>query len=399
MGDHGSQFRLHVRSVHAFSEWVLRVPESTQSAPQLGIQLLGHGYWSLRSESLFFKGRIRGGLKPIVTISSSQKAEQPAKRYLRSRRWRISQITISHWLVLVMLSASASAQNASSKSPAPPVGPKSTPALVANPFPQPDLPPAPPAARTPEQLPPRAPQVLWDGKQLSITSENSTLADILAAVRGRTHAVIDIPPGASAERVVAQLGPAPAREVLSSLLSGSNFNYVILASDTDEDAIQSVLLTPRGKADESMTGTAVASASGRRLAPGYAESSRGVVPDTQVEPGSENTTTETTTVVEAAAPSQQPGFEAAAPVSEGVQPPGDTTPQMAAPDAVPVDGAAVPGGDRPSALGIGAAQPATAGASQPASSTPQMVQDLQRMYQQRRQIQIQQNQNVPPSPN
>ena len=94
-------------------------------------------------------------------------------------------------------------------------------------------------------MPPNPPQVPWDGEQLTIKSDNSTLADILAAVRTRTGAGIELPEGGASERVAARLGPGPAREVLSSLLSGSDFDYIIQASDEDPLGIQSVFLTPR----------------------------------------------------------------------------------------------------------------------------------------------------------
>ena len=334
----------------------------------------------------------------MAKIFSLRRARRLAKRLFWCPHCPASQLMIAGGLVVVVLSSGASAQNTPGGSPTHQLKPKPTPSLIAAPFLQPDPPPTPTPSPplTPEQLPPRAPQVSWDGKQLSINSENSTLADILVAVRGRTHAVIEIPPGAAAERVAVQLGPAPAREVLTSLLSGSNFNYVIQASDTDEDAIQGVFLTPRGKADSGLTATAVASASGVRLMPGYSESSRGVVPDSQVDLGSESSGSEPSAALEAAAPAGQPvGAEATTPLSEGAQPSGDTTPAPAVSDAAPVEGATPAGIDRPSAVGAGTPPVSPAAAGQPPSSTPQMVQDLQRMYEQRRQIQINQNNPSP----
>lgn len=105
----------------------------------------------------------------------------------------------------------------------------------------------PPPPPTPEQMPPAAPQVAWDGEQLTIASDNSTLADILVAVRELTGADIDIPSGASAERVAARLGPGPAREILASLLGGTDFNYVIQAADNNPLGLQSIVLTPRSR--------------------------------------------------------------------------------------------------------------------------------------------------------
>lgn len=339
----------------------------------------------------------------MARIVRSREATQSSHRLFCCLHQLASRAIISSCLIFVILST-ASAQTASDKSRNQPLKPKPAPALVVEPLPEAVPSPVPPPVRTPEQLPPGAPTVVWEGKQLSITSENSTLADILVAVRARTHAAIDIPPGAGAERVAAQLGPGPAREVLTSLLSGSNFNYIILASDSDEELIQSVLLTPRGKADDAGTGTVVASATGVRRPPGYPDLSRRIVPDPLSESGSESSSTEPAAVVQASTPSEYPVSAPVAPVSDGVQPQGDTVPQSAVPDAAaPTDGSMPAGIGISTASAAGASQVSAADPGQPPSTTPQMVQELQRMYQQRRQIQVQQNQaqqnqnNSPPA--
>jgi hypothetical protein len=106
----------------------------------------------------------------------------------------------------------------------------------------------PPAVRlAPKETPPVPPQVLWNGSQLTIITNNSTLADILALVHAHTGADIDMPESASRQQMAARLGPGPVREVLSSLLSWTGFNYVIQASDKNPDSIQSILLIPRPK--------------------------------------------------------------------------------------------------------------------------------------------------------
>jgi hypothetical protein len=79
---------------------------------------------------------------------------------------------------------------------------------------------------------------------LSIVAHNSTLSDVLKEVREQTGAEFEIPPNAN-ERVVADLGPGPARSVLADLLNGTHFNYVMVGSTTDPTAIQSIILTPR----------------------------------------------------------------------------------------------------------------------------------------------------------
>jgi hypothetical protein len=86
--------------------------------------------------------------------------------------------------------------------------------------------------------------------QLRINVLNSTLAEVLRKVAALTGAKIDIPEGANAEQMpVVELGPGPARQILASLLSESNFDYLIQGSDSDGSRIESVLLLPRGKKD------------------------------------------------------------------------------------------------------------------------------------------------------
>jgi len=87
------------------------------------------------------------------------------------------------------------------------------------------------------------PQVTFENNQLTIVAPNSTLGDVLKAVRKQTGAEIEVP--AAPERVVTHLGPGPAREVLADLLNGSRFNYVLLGSPSDEAALTRVVLVAK----------------------------------------------------------------------------------------------------------------------------------------------------------
>jgi len=88
-----------------------------------------------------------------------------------------------------------------------------------------------------------APKVTFHDNQLTIVAPNSTLADILRAVRKQTGADIDVP--AAPERVVTNLGPGPARDVLADLLNGSRFNYVLLGSPGNEAVLTRVVLVQK----------------------------------------------------------------------------------------------------------------------------------------------------------
>ena len=111
--------------------------------------------------------------------------------------------------------------------------------------PEPPLPPAlPPPPPTLAQMPALPPQVRYSRGQLTIMAENSTLSDILRAVRTQTGAAIEVPPNAT-ERVVAHLGPGPARDVLAALLNGTHFNYVMLGSPVHPDSVERLILTSK----------------------------------------------------------------------------------------------------------------------------------------------------------
>jgi len=85
-----------------------------------------------------------------------------------------------------------------------------------------------------------------NGGQLSITAENSTLGDVLNAVKKLTGAGVEIPNAAVAERVVVHLGPGNPQDVLQQLLTGSKFDYIILGSPDSTASIQKIILTQRG---------------------------------------------------------------------------------------------------------------------------------------------------------
>lgn len=99
-------------------------------------------------------------------------------------------------------------------------------------------------ALPPDQRPAIAPVVTYANGKLTIVAKNSTLSDILAAVGEKTGAVIDVPEDAT-ERVVSELGPGPAREVVAALLNGSHFNYVMVGTETNPNSVARVILTAK----------------------------------------------------------------------------------------------------------------------------------------------------------
>jgi hypothetical protein len=123
------------------------------------------------------------------------------------------------------------------------------------PQPQVQLPPPPP---TPAQLPPNPARVTMRNGLLTIDANNSTLADVLTGVRRETKAAIDLPAGVSGERVVANLGPGTPQSVLTALLNGSRFDYIILGSEDQPDAVQRVILRAKSGPEPAPGGPVVA---------------------------------------------------------------------------------------------------------------------------------------------
>jgi len=80
---------------------------------------------------------------------------------------------------------------------------------------------------------------------LTVVAENSTFADILAAIRQVTGTKIETVGGPGGERVAAKIGPASVRDVLVTLLEGSRYDFVILAAENDPGRVDRVVLTPK----------------------------------------------------------------------------------------------------------------------------------------------------------
>ena len=94
--------------------------------------------------------------------------------------------------------------------------------------------------------PPPLPLVVtFQNGKLTVSSNKATLSEVLVAIHQRTGAEIAIPAGAEQEIVVAEIGPASAPEVLSHLLNGSKFNFLILSSANDPAMLDRVILSAR----------------------------------------------------------------------------------------------------------------------------------------------------------
>ena len=84
--------------------------------------------------------------------------------------------------------------------------------------------------------------VSFTNGMLRIHAEKATLAQVLFEVQRQTQAEIAIPAGAEQEEVAADLGPAPARDVLGTLLNGSPYNFIFVGHELN---LEKVILSRR----------------------------------------------------------------------------------------------------------------------------------------------------------
>ena len=122
-------------------------------------------------------------------------------------------------------------------------------------------------------------QVEFRNDLLRIDAENTTLRDTLKAVSARTGAEMEFPAGELEERIFAHLGPGPPRDVVTQLLNGAQFNYVILSSASEPGGITRLILSRASVGRESAPSEAPASPANESAATQLYGASFGVDPD------------------------------------------------------------------------------------------------------------------------
>jgi hypothetical protein len=90
-------------------------------------------------------------------------------------------------------------------------------------------------------------EVTYRNGLLGIRANRATLSEVLFAVQQRTGAEISIAAGAEQEKVVAEIAPGPAPEVLARLLNGSKFNFLILGAVDNPRQLDRVILSTRAE--------------------------------------------------------------------------------------------------------------------------------------------------------
>ena len=198
----------------------------------------------------------------------------------------------------------------------------------------------------------KAPVVTYQDGQLTISAENASLSEVMKALHEALGADIDLPAGVADQPIWVHLGPGPASRILRDLLDSTEFNYVIQASETDPGGIRSVLLTPRSKSTGTESGQP--DKTGIRWMPGH-----GPGQNAANAPDAEN-------------PPSEPG--ASSEPSQAAAPPANAPSRSLQNTMANFDASAL--------------------RANPPTDPNEQVQALQSMYQQRRQLQIMQNQKA-----
>ena len=282
----------------------------------------------------------------------------------------------------------------------PPQAKKASPSASNPPAAEPQTPPPAQIWLPPLQAPAHTPVIAWDGKLLTIDADNSSLSDILLGIRSSTGASIEMPASTSHERIAAHLGPAPIREVISSLLYGTSFNYVIQSAEDDDSTLEKVILTARESDQGGDNAGDTVAGDGRtnpkvRLMPGYAapgkrdfevahsnavDDSASTVADTPAAESPSPTPDQTATAADSNAANQQDDPQPATAKATDSTSSGDTSTLTAADPAISGNAAGIVAGSSSGASSVGSG-----------STLSQLQQNMQRLYQQRQQLQAQQN--------
>ena len=229
---------------------------------------------------------------------------------------------------------------------------------------------------------PKPPKVTCDGSRLTIAADNSTLSEVLSAVQSCINVKVDIPEGAAGKRIFENLGPGPAREVLESLLSGTDLNFVIGMSAANPEKVEAVFLLQQS------TDTSISAAlADRSLTPArraWLQSRLAGRPANFVD---DNTPSAVDT---SDIPSADDAIPDPSKAATSLSTPGNSTPPSADVSAVPAD---VSPTTTPTTTPV---TPVVAHPEvDPSKSTSEKISDMQQMFEQRKQITKIQNQSQP----
>jgi hypothetical protein len=87
--------------------------------------------------------------------------------------------------------------------------------------------------------------VAYVSGQLTVVAEHAPLGHVLKLIAEKTGAQVDLAPELQQEPVMARLGPAPVREVLTGLLDSPRVDYIVFGSGDEPGSLQRIVVRKR----------------------------------------------------------------------------------------------------------------------------------------------------------
>ncbi len=95
-----------------------------------------------------------------------------------------------------------------------------------------------------QDISPRPLVLTYSNGQLTVVAHGAPLSEVLHAISTETGTSVEFPEGTATDRTFVNLGPAPERNVLASLLNGSGFNYIMVGDGINKPLDRLVLTQP-----------------------------------------------------------------------------------------------------------------------------------------------------------
>lgn len=158
------------------------------------------------------------------------------------------------------------------KSPVPPSKHErpahSAPVVIAQLAPAPAL-PKPEATTKPSAV---IPVVQFSGGKLTIRASGEQFRSVLTMVCAATGATVDLPAGSGSDPVFMGMGPSSVREVLTALLDGDRYNYILIWSPADPEQLTHVIVSLQPAAAQTPPASAVVASAAAQPTPGDSDS-------------------------------------------------------------------------------------------------------------------------------
>lgn len=180
--------------------------------------------------------------------AASTSSLQPTRSIVISPRTFLNLLIVAGCSLGIQLAPAQAAPGQQATDPNVPHAGQPRPQNPAVPAPIPQQPQVVPADSAPETPhwpandEPKHASVTWDSQGLHIDATNSSLQQVLADVSTATGTKIE---GLSTdERIFGEYGPGQARDVLSQLLHGSGYNFLLIG-DQGQGTPRQIVLSPR----------------------------------------------------------------------------------------------------------------------------------------------------------